>query len=101
MRLICPNWHKKLKIAPAYDQQIWFSIKQQVVLSILAALVLDMGETAGAMAVVMTGYWIGTSIIVMRRPLSPSKGDLLFVRWGCSLLAAGFVAGDLVRRGFF
>jgi multisubunit Na+/H+ antiporter MnhE subunit len=95
-----PNWHRKLKIAPVYDQQIWFSVKQQVILAILAALVLDMGETARGMAAVIIGYWIGAVIILIRRPLSPSKGDLLFVRWGSSLLAAAFVAAHLVRAGF-
>ncbi len=93
--------YRRLRIAPGYDQQIWFSVKQQVVLAILAALVLDLGQTARAMAAVMIGYWIGTVIIVMRRPLSPSKVDLLFVRWGCSLLAATLVFGSLVRAIFF
>jgi hypothetical protein len=95
------NLHSKLGIAPAYDRQIWFSVKQQVLLAILAVLVLDMGEAARAMAAVIAGYWAGATVVVMRRPLSPSKGDLLFVRWGCSLLAAGFLAGYLVWRGSF
>jgi hypothetical protein len=88
MRSICAIGHRKLKIAPAYDRPIWFSIKQQVVLGILAALTLDMGETARGMAAVLIGYWIGTMIVLARRPLLPSKGDLLFVRWGCAVLAA-------------
>jgi hypothetical protein len=98
------NWaicHRRLRIAPAYDHQIWFSIKQQVILAILAVLVLDMGQTARGMAAVMIGYWIGTAIIVIRRPLLPSKGDLLFVRWGCSLLAITFVCGYLIWATFF
>jgi hypothetical protein len=99
MRLLGHKLHRKLGIAPAYDQRIWFSVKQQVLLTILAGLVLDMGQTARAMAAVMAGYWIGAAVIVMRRPLSPSKGDLLFVRWGCSLLAAGFLAGYLIWTG--
>jgi hypothetical protein len=93
--------HRTLKIAPAYDQQIWFSVKQQVVLAILAALVMDLGETARGMAAVMIGYWIGTLMIVLRRSSSPSKVDLLFARWGCSLLAATVVFGCEVRTVFF
>ena len=44
MRPIWAICNRQLRIAPAYDQQIWFSIKQQVVLAVLAALVLDMGR---------------------------------------------------------
>jgi hypothetical protein len=84
--------HRKLAIAPAYDQQIWFSVKQQVVLAILAALVMDDGQTARGMAAVVIGYWIGTVVILVRRPFSPSRGDLLFVRWGCALMAATLLA---------
>lgn len=79
---------KGAAIAPAYDRQIWFSVKQQVVLAVLATLVLDMGQTARGMAAIMIGYWCGVVVIVLRRPASPSKGDLFFVRWGCSLIAA-------------
>ncbi len=101
MPLTGPIWHRKLGIDPAYDRQIWFAVKQQVVLTILAGLVLDMGETVRGMAAVMIGYWVGTVIILVRRPMSPSKGDLLFVRWGCSLLAASLVLLSLVRTIFF
>jgi len=90
MRLIRTVGSRTLQIAPAYDHQIWFSVKQQVVLAVLAGLVLDMGQTVRIMAAAIIGYWIGVVIIVVRRPLSPSKGDLLFVRWGCALLAATF-----------
>jgi hypothetical protein len=81
-----------LAIAPAYDRQIWFSVAQQVVLAILAGLVLDQGQTARVMAAVIIGYWIGVVTILVRRPFSPSKGDLLFVRWGCAFMAATLLA---------
>jgi hypothetical protein len=100
MRCPWPIQSRTLKIAAAYDHQIWFSIKQQVVLAVLAMLVLDMGETARSMAAVIIGYWIGTLIIVVRRPTSPSKNDLFFVRWGCSLLAATGVFAYLVWAAF-
>lgn len=91
----------RLPIAPAYDHQIWFSVKQQVVLAILASLVLDMGQCARGMASVMVGYWVGTAIILLRRPMSPSKGDLLFVRWGCAVLAAAAVLAANLHAMFF
>jgi hypothetical protein len=97
MRTIVASWRKKLRIHPAYDHQIWFSIAQQVILTILACLVLDEGEVAHGMGAILVGYWIGTVIILLRRPFSPTKGDLLFVRWGCSLLAAAVVCVCLAR----
>ncbi len=81
----------RLQIAPAYGHQIWFSVKQQVLLAVLAGLVLDLGQTVRIVASAIIGYWIGVVTILVRRPLSPLKGDLLFVRWGCSLLAATFL----------
>ena len=100
MRCPWPIQNRMLKIATAYDRQIWFSIKQQGILAILAVLVLDMGQTVRGLVAVMIGYWIGTLVIVMRRPISPSKGDLLFVRWGSSLLAAMGVFAYLVWAAF-
>jgi hypothetical protein len=88
-------WRRKLGIAPVYDRQIWFSIKQQVVLTTLAVLVLDMGDMARGLAAVMIGFWIGTMMILVRRPFLPSKADLLFVRWGFSVLAVVMLTGAL------
>ena len=92
--------HKRLGIAPAYDHQIWFSVKQQVVLVVLAGLVLDMGQTVRMMAAVIVSYWIGVAIILVRRPSSPSQGDLLFVRWGCALLAVTLLFTYFVNAAF-
>lgn len=90
-----------MPIAAAYDHQIWFSVKQQIVLAILASLILDLGQCARGMAAVMVGYWAGTAMILLRRPMSPSKGDLLFVRWGCALLAAAAVVAVYVHAILF
>jgi hypothetical protein len=83
--------HKRWDIHPAYGPQIRFSIIQQVILAILAILVMDEGQTSHGMAAVLLGYWLGIAIILVRRPLSPTKGDLLYVRWGCSLMAAAML----------
>ena len=91
IRVIRAILRRRLEVAPAYGHQIWFSLKQQVVIAILASLVMDRGQAARGTAAVLIGYWIGTVIILVRRPLSPSKGDLLFVRWGFSLIAAAFM----------
>ena len=97
MRRIGTFWQRNPTIAPAYGQAIWFAIKQQAILAILAALVLDMGQTAAALAAIIIGYWVGAAVIVARRPMSPSKVDLIFVRWGCALLAAACMGASLVH----
>lgn len=27
-------------------------------------------------------FWLGVLIILIRRPMSPTKGDLAYIRWG-------------------
>ena len=82
----------RVDVAPAYEREVVLSIVQQIVLAVLAALTLDMGETARGVLASIIGYWIGAVIVMVRRPQSPSKGDLLFVRWGVSILAFAFVS---------
>jgi hypothetical protein len=96
MRTILPFGYSRLGIHSAYDRQIWFSVKQQVILTLVALLVLDMGQSVRILAAAMVGYWIGFLVVLARRPMSPSKGDLLFVRWGCALLAAAFLIAHSV-----
>ncbi len=54
----------------------------QGIFLILAALVLDMGETWNATLVAMLAYWMPAGLIMARRLDRPTRIDLFFVRWG-------------------
>jgi hypothetical protein len=60
----------------------------------LTALMLDGGRTFGFFKVAVLGHWVGILMIIGRRPISPTKWDIFFIRWGVLLLltAAGLIA---------
>ena len=91
MRLIRKLGRARLETAPAYDRAIFFSIIVQVIVSPPTVVLLGGGAAALGMVAILAGYWIVAAIIILRRPLSPSKGDVAFVRWGFLLLAVLFV----------
>jgi len=39
--------------------------------------------------IALIAYWAAFGVIVARRPDSPTRGDMLFVRYGYLLLLAG------------
>ncbi len=73
-------------IAPAYRPAIKTALLQQGIVLILAALVLDGGLTLYAAVIALVAYWLGFGILVFRRASCPSRGDLLFVRYGFLLI---------------
>jgi hypothetical protein len=54
----------------------------QIVFLLLTALVLDGGMMFRMCAAAALGYWIGVVVIAIRRGTSPTKLDLLFIRYG-------------------
>jgi hypothetical protein len=59
-----------------------------------SALLLDGGRVFGFFKVAFVGHWIAILMIIGRRPMSPTKADILIVRWGVLLLllATGVIA---------
>jgi hypothetical protein len=66
----------------AYGRPIKTALLQQGIFLILAALALDMGETWHTTLVAVLAYWMSAGVIVARRPDSPTRTDLFFIRWG-------------------
>ena len=71
-----------LPLAPAYRSAVKDAILIQVVLTLFLLTILDGGTLAKAGACAMVGFWVGVAIVMLRRPLNPSKLDLLYVRCG-------------------
>jgi len=43
---------------------------------------LDLGEHRQACCYSSVVFWLGTVLILVRRPRKPTRGDLAFIRWG-------------------
>jgi hypothetical protein len=88
-----------LKLAPSYLADMRAAIFLQAVLGILAVLVLDFGQTLRAFMVAFLCQWAIASIILVRRPMNPTRLDSLVVRYGIvPVLALILLGGPLWLR---
>ncbi len=72
-----------LPLSSRYDEAVYFSLlRQQIPWAILNMLLLDGGRMAWICGVTMLGFWAAVALIMVRRPLSPSSFDIMFLRWG-------------------
>ena len=71
-----------LPVSPAYREAIRFALLLQVITTIVLMMVLDGGILAKTGAAAMIAFWIGASLIILRRPKTPSEMDLLYLRFG-------------------
>ena len=76
------------EFSPRYGSALNQAIVLQIVFGVLTALMLDMGQSFGFFKVAFLGHWVGILLIIGRRPLSPTKVDIFFIRWGILLLLA-------------
>jgi hypothetical protein len=73
-----------------YDRAWRIALRFQIPIALVSMLVLDRGRTARVCGVAMLGFWLVAAIVAVRRPWSPTAGDLRFWRWGflpCFVLA--------------
>ena len=71
-----------LPLSSRYREAIVFTLIQQVPCALLSLLMLDGGTMAGIFGTTMLGFRAGVALMMVRRPLSPSSFDLMFLRWG-------------------
>jgi hypothetical protein len=77
-----PVTRRPFQFSPQYQPALFQSLCLQLSLLILTALVLDMGRLNHLCQFAIMGQWLGILIIMGRRPLTPTRGDLLFIYWG-------------------
>jgi TatA/E family protein of Tat protein translocase len=82
------------KLSPLYWPALRFGILVQAILGVLTALMLDMGQSFAVFKIALLCHWLGIFLLFARRPMSPTKTDLIFMRWGTPLLmmAIGLIA---------
>ncbi len=71
-----------LPVTDRYREVIVFTLIQQVPCGLLSVLMLDGGFLARICAITMLGFWAAVALMMVRRPLSPSPIDIMFLRWG-------------------
>jgi hypothetical protein len=74
-----PNWKD---YSPNFNAALLDGLKIQALLFILTALLLDGGATHRAFLVALLCQLAIDFLILVRRPMSPSKVDLAIVRYG-------------------
>jgi hypothetical protein len=72
----------RLDFAPSYLADMRAAIILQAILGILAALVLDFGQTLRGFTVALLCQWALTWIILYRQPMNPTRWDRALIRYG-------------------
>lgn len=68
--------------SPEYNSAFLTAVVLQSSLALITALVLDHGQTHRAFWVAFLCQWATTCIVLFRRPMNPTRTDLLIVRYG-------------------
>jgi len=69
-------------VSPAYDAVIKQALAMQLIVGVPAALLLDGGVFARVIAASAVAFWLSVAVVLVRRPLEPTRNDLIFIRWG-------------------
>ena len=78
------NW---TDYSPEYNVAFKKALLIQAVLAVLTALILDSGQTHRAFLVALVCQWAMIWIILFRRPMHPTRFDILIVSYGiCPIL---------------
>jgi hypothetical protein len=94
-----------LPVSDSYRLAFRFALLQQLPWAILCLLMLDFGRTAKICGLAMLAFWVVAFTIMARRPESPTRFDVLFIRWAffpifvVTFAVAEFVEPYLVRGG--
>src|SRR5437588_3005314 len=76
-----------LPISPRYGKPIFEALALQAVLGLFSLLILDGGTTARICGIALVAFWGGATVLIWRRPQSPTKTDIELIRFGYLPLA--------------
>jgi len=68
------------QVSKEYWKALKVSLVFQVVFSFLSGLFLDGGQCAQWCAVSLAAWWGGFLMVILRRPMAPTKADLFLIR---------------------
>lgn len=84
---------KNVTFSKKYNQPIRFGLISAALLALIAATTQDMGEWLTTYINSLVAYGALILLILLRRPSSPTRQDLLIVKWGLLIL---FLAGLII-----
>ena len=67
-----------LPISPSYRKAIFEAVVLQLILAILSLMILDGGTTARICGIALVAFWGGATVLIWRKPRSPTKTDIEF-----------------------
>ena len=73
------NWKD---YSPQYNVALKTALLLQALIGALTLLVLDSGQTTRAFGVALLCQWAMVWIILLRRPMNPTRSDLILARYG-------------------
>lgn len=84
-------------LSPLWRHPIITALLWQILLMIFALLMLDGHRMAVFGGVMLLAYWWTVTWMVVQRPMSPTVGDLRWIRWGhWPIFACGALVGALI-----
>lgn len=69
-------------IAPIWRKPIFEAVALQALLGLLSMLILDGGTTARICGIALVAFWGGVTVLIWRRPQSPTRTDIKLIRLG-------------------
>jgi len=91
-----------LPISPSYRGPLFQTVAWQVGLGVFSGLVFDGGILARICLIASITFWAGALVVICRRPQSPTKTDLKFLKDGylpLMLVATALVFGVRKMKG--
>jgi hypothetical protein len=83
----------------AYIPALKIAVIVQGIVLVLAALILDMEQARHISMVAALADWLMIGLIMLRRPYSPTRLDLLAIKWG--YLPLLIIVGSVGPRFFW
>jgi hypothetical protein len=71
-----------------YARPLMQAVLLQFGLVFFSAMILDGGVCLQACCYSSAAFWLGTLLLLIRRPRSPTRGDLAFIRWALPAVVA-------------
>jgi hypothetical protein len=71
-----------LAVAPQYWPAIKWAATQQAVTGVVSAMLLDGGVLFRVWCIAFLAFWAAVLLIVLRRPISPTRVDILLIKCG-------------------
>lgn len=87
------------RFSPEYRKSIRLILIEQIPLGLLAGMIIDGVGVAMIFLYALASYWAGFGMIVLRRPMNPTKTDLFVIKWGTfALFAICFAMASVTWR---